>query len=148
MDAAKAMAGKLKTFGTVVLIWSILAAVMSVLVGLNTVVSIMMQGLQAPAPGMPAAAVKSYYMVQYATWGIMGLGLLWTFMLGLLGLRIGPALARLDAVRRWSVIWCAANLVVCPFGTGIGIWGLILLTRPEAAAVLEGGFEAPAGVEV
>ncbi|MHC5019658.1 MAG: hypothetical protein ACYTGX_06020 [Planctomycetota bacterium] len=148
MDPAKRMAGRVKTFGAVVLIWSILAAVMSVLVGLNTVVSVMMQGMQAPGPGMPPAAVKSYYMVQYATWGILGLGLLWTFILALLGLRIGPALARLDDVRRWALIWCAANLIVCPFGTGIGIWGLILLTRPEAAAVLEGGVEGPAGVAV
>lgn len=145
------MAGALKTYGMVVLIWSILAAVMSVLFGLNAVVGLMLQPAQ---PDFSGGANPSYLwgqqVGQVVMYVVVGAFLVWTMFLALLGLRIGPALGRLEPVRRWAIVWCAGNLILCPFGTGIGIWGLVLMLREETRHLLEGGdagADLPVGIE-
>lgn len=149
-DPAARATGQLKTFGAVVLIWSILAAVLSVLMGLNTVVGFMLQPQYNPGMTGPGAQQFQFtqQMSQTIAYVLLGLSLVWTVSLAILGFRLGPALGRLEPVRRWGLVWCALNLVICPFGTGIGIWGLVLLTRPAVVAVLEGGGGGPVGVEL
>jgi hypothetical protein len=142
------IASRVETFGSVMLIWSILMGVAAVLFGLNSVVGAMLQ----PRIVMDAAAgpagrqfAMTQQWSQWAGFAMTGLALLWCLGLALAGLRIGPALGRIDSVRRWAIIWCVGNIIVCPFGTGIALWGLALLLRADAAELLESG--APAGIE-
>ncbi len=142
-----AIAARVETFGAVVVIWSVLMGVAAVLFGLNSVVGAMLQPQVEVGAGPGAQQfAMTQQMSQWVGFAVSALALLWCLGLALLGLRVGPAVGRIDPVRSWAIVWSVGNLIVCPFGTGIGLWGLTLLLRADTAELLESG-GGPVAVE-
>ncbi len=67
---------------------------------------------------------------------VIGIGLL---AYGALGIAAAVGLFKL---KRWgrvlSLVFCGISLLSLPFGTALGVWGLIALTRPATVKLFQG----------
>lgn len=117
------MEGQVKAVGAVQLVFAAFALIASLVIlfsGSFAAQAIEEEGNEPEAADLVRAlmGVLGVVLLVYAGLGIAGsIGL---FMLAGWG-------------RGMSLAFCGISLVNIPFGTALGIWGLIVLTRPETA---------------
>jgi hypothetical protein len=137
MPPQRDMDGQVKAIGAVQIVFAALAIIGAFFIlfsGEFAAGAIEDEGNEPEVADMVRSIMRflAFVMIAYGVLGIVG-------SIGLFTLK--------GWGRGMSLAFCGISLVNIPFGTALGIWGIIVLTRPETATLFRDGQGRPYGQE-